>query len=69
MMMREHDSVGQLLRELRAVTHDYALPAKACGSFEALFEGLKALERDLFEHIHLESNILFPRALAMEAEG
>lgn len=63
-MIMEHDSVGDILRELRAITRDYQLPADACASFRLLYAGLEALERDLHEHIHLENNVLFPRALA-----
>jgi regulator of cell morphogenesis and NO signaling len=66
MMEVEHDSAGEALRELRRLSHDYTPPADACTSYQALFQGLKALEADLHQHIHLENNILFPRALAME---
>jgi regulator of cell morphogenesis and NO signaling len=66
MMMVEHDHAGTILRKLRAVTSDYAAPPDACGSYQALYAGLEALERDLHEHIHLESNILFPRAILLE---
>ncbi len=66
MMMLEHDHCGDLLREMRGLTSDYGLPADACASFTALYEALQALEKDLHEHIHLESNILFPRAVALE---
>lgn len=66
MMMYEHDHVGDLLHEMRALTGDYAPPADACASYQALYAELRALEHDLFEHIHLESNLLFPRAIEME---
>lgn len=66
MMITEHDSAGQALREMREATHNYALPAEACVSYQILFQGLKALESDLHQHIHLENNILFPRAVKME---
>jgi regulator of cell morphogenesis and NO signaling len=65
MMMFEHDSAGEALRELRKLTNDYALPADACMSYSALFEGLVAFEADLHQHIHLENNILFPRAIGL----
>jgi regulator of cell morphogenesis and NO signaling len=52
--------------EIRALTHDYQLPPYACSTVRALYEGLEALEADLHVHIHLENNILFPRAIAME---
>ncbi|MCC6524317.1 MAG: iron-sulfur cluster repair di-iron protein [Polyangiaceae bacterium] len=62
-MRREHVEAGDVLRKLREVSGGYALPADACNSYRALYEGLAAFERDLHEHIHVESNILFPRAL------
>jgi regulator of cell morphogenesis and NO signaling len=66
MMMQEHDSAGDALRTLRAVTKDYALPEGACISYRTLCEALVGFEADLHQHIHLENNILFPRAIAME---
>lgn len=60
----EHDSAGEALRKLRALTNDYTVPAGACNTWRALWHGLEALEHDLHQHIHLENNILFPRALA-----
>jgi len=61
MMWEEHDEVGDLLRDLRAATHEYTAPSDGCGSYHALFDGLRALEADIHRHIHLENNILFPR--------
>jgi len=66
MMMIEHDAVGGLLRDLREATNDYALPDDACLSFRALYERLIELELDLHKHIHLENNVHFPRAVALE---
>jgi len=63
-MHEEHDLVGEILRELRALTSDYTPPSEACGSWRALWLGLEALELDLHEHIHLENNVLFPRVVA-----
>lgn len=65
MMMFEHDSAGEALRKLRRLTDDYAIPADACMSYRALFQGLAELEADLHQHIHLENNILFPRAIEL----
>jgi regulator of cell morphogenesis and NO signaling len=67
MMMNEHEVVGELLIRLREVTNDYALPEDACLSFRALYERLMDVEQDLHRHIHLENNLLFPRAAEMEA--
>jgi regulator of cell morphogenesis and NO signaling len=61
---REHDALGVLLDEVRALTGDYRVPADACNTWRALWQGLEVLEHDCHEHIHLENNVLFPRALA-----
>lgn len=62
-MTAQHDEHAELLRSLRALTDGYEPPAAACASWRALLHGLAALERDLHEHIHLENNLMFPRAL------
>jgi regulator of cell morphogenesis and NO signaling len=66
-MEREHDNAGSALRQLRELTCGYQLPAWACDTVRALWRGLEELEHDLHMHIHLENNILFPRAIALEA--
>jgi regulator of cell morphogenesis and NO signaling len=65
-MMLEHDNAGEKLREMRRITSDYSIPADACTSYATLFRALAEFEQDLHQHIHLENNILFPRAVAME---
>lgn len=65
-MEYEHENAGNVLTEMRSITKDYHLPEDACASFKALYDGLKALEADLHEHIHLENNILFPKSIAQE---
>ena len=67
MMMQEHAGAGDVLRSLRTVTKDYTLPEDACISYRTLYQALQGFEADLHQHIHLENNILFPRAVAMEA--
>jgi regulator of cell morphogenesis and NO signaling len=67
MMMVEHDKVGEILRELGAITSDYRTPPDGCLSYRTLYEALKAFENDLHQHIHLENNVLFPRAIELEA--
>ena len=62
-MIREHETAGDLLRRIRELTNDVTVPREACNTWRALWLGLEALESDLHEHIHLENNILFPRAL------
>lgn len=66
MMMSEHDTAGDILRELRLLTSDYKVPADACISYQTLYQALENFERDLHQHIHLENNILFPKALDLE---
>jgi regulator of cell morphogenesis and NO signaling len=65
-MEHEHENAGGLLVKLREVTGNYALPQDACLTFAAFYEGLQEMEADLHQHIHLENNILFPRAIACE---
>jgi len=62
-MREEHEQVGSALRRLRELTNDYEVPPRACNTWRALWHGLAALEDSLHQHIHLENNILFPRAL------
>jgi regulator of cell morphogenesis and NO signaling len=65
-MLGDHDDTGELLHSIRALTHNYTLPDGACMSYQALYQGLSDVERDLHQHIHLENDILFPRALEFE---
>ena len=67
MMMREHDSAGELVRKIRRATSDYSAPADACTTFRAAYQELQQFEEDLHLHVHLENNILFPRAVELEA--
>jgi regulator of cell morphogenesis and NO signaling len=69
MMEMEHEAAGNALREIRSTTGDYTPPPDACFSYNTLFAALKDFETDLHQHIHLENNILFPRAIAMEQEA
>ena len=65
-MEYEHESAGRALAKLREVTCDYALPSDACPTFRAMYEELQRMEADLHQHIHLENNIPFPRAIELE---
>jgi regulator of cell morphogenesis and NO signaling len=65
-MMLEHDQAGEILRDMRKVSSGYQVPAETCISYKTLYERLESLEQDLHQHIHLENNILFPRAQEME---
>jgi regulator of cell morphogenesis and NO signaling len=60
---KEHDHAGELLRQIRAVTSDFALPLDACGTYRLVYARLETLESLTFMHVHLENNILFPRYL------
>jgi regulator of cell morphogenesis and NO signaling len=66
MMEHEHDSAGRALHALREISQGYTAPADACVSYQTLYKALAELEADLHQHIHLENNILFPRAIEME---
>jgi regulator of cell morphogenesis and NO signaling len=69
MMEAEHEDAGHALSRIREITGDYALPEYACVTYRALMSGLAEMERDLHLHIHLENNILFPRAWKLESSG
>jgi len=66
MMTREHDDAGMLLEVLRKKSNEYTTPEGACPTYHAFFDGLREFEQDLHQHIHLENNVLFPRAIEME---
>jgi regulator of cell morphogenesis and NO signaling len=66
-MMKEHDAAGELVKRIRKASVEYTAPADACTSYKALYQDLREFEADLHEHVHLENNILFPRAVEMEA--
>jgi len=62
-MEYEHDHAGSLLEELRVITGGYHVPDWACATTRALYQGLAELEAAMHVHVHLENNVLFPRAL------
>jgi regulator of cell morphogenesis and NO signaling len=62
-LIQEHEAHGAQLLRVRKLTSDFRPPAEACASWRALYIGLAKLEADLMEHVHLENNVLFPRAL------
>ena len=64
-MEQEHDDAGAAIAELRRVTQGYEAPHWACATVKALYSGLGELEAALHVHVHLENNVLFPRALAL----
>jgi len=68
-MMQEHQQAGDDMAAIRKLSQDYAAPADGCATYRACFQELADFEHDLHDHVHLENNLLFPRALALEAEG
>ena len=68
MMEMEHELVGQNLDKIRQLSDNYRLPEDACASYSLLYRLLDEFEEDLHLHIHLENNILFPKALEIEKQ-
>ena len=68
MMMEEHDHEGERFRKIAAITDNYTPPADACTTYKTTYAMLQEFENDLHKHIHLENNILFPEAVALEAK-
>lgn len=66
-MESEHDEVASALERLRALTDDYTVPEWGCNTYRATLAALTELEADLHAHVHKENNVLFPRAIAVEA--
>jgi len=64
-MEDEHEHAGNLLKSIRELSNDYNPPADACTTYRLSFAALQAFELDLHQHIHLENNILFPKAMAL----
>jgi regulator of cell morphogenesis and NO signaling len=66
MMTQEHDAAGNLIAEIHRLSGNFTTPEDACPTFHAFYDGLREFEQDLHQHIHLENNILFPRAIELE---
>ena len=64
----EHGEINALVQKIRSSTHDYRFPAAACTNHQVIFHKLKELDNDLVQHKHLENNVLFPKAIAIEKE-
>ncbi|MGH9739041.1 MAG: hemerythrin domain-containing protein [Candidatus Acidiferrales bacterium] len=69
MMILEHDTGDHELDEIRKLSSNYILPAEAGADYQALIEGLQGFEQDMKQHVFLENDRLFPRAIALEQEG
>jgi regulator of cell morphogenesis and NO signaling len=65
MMEQEHDHAGSLMEEIRVLSNNYEVPEDACTTYKLTYASLKAFETDLHQHVHLENNILFPKAIAL----
>ncbi|TYB70518.1 iron-sulfur cluster repair di-iron protein [Bizionia gelidisalsuginis] len=65
-MMADHDNEGERFRQIEELTNNYTPPADACNTYKVTFAMLDEFEKDLHLHIHLENNILFPKAAALE---
>lgn len=66
MMEEEHESAGGEMEAIRSKTNGYAAPEDACTTFKLLYQKLEEFENDLFAHVHLENNILFPKSIELE---
>jgi len=62
----EHDNAGEIMAQIEALTNGFNPPSNACSSYRVLFQNLEGFQKDLHKHVHLENNILFPKALRME---
>jgi len=66
MMEREHQDADEELRAIRELSDGYTAPADGCATYRLCFEELAHFERDLHRHVHLENNVLFPKAVTLE---
>lgn len=66
-LIEEHDNAGELLAEIRSLSRNFVAPEYACTTYHAFLDGFRDFEHDLHRHVHLENNILFPRAIELEA--
>jgi len=67
-MMADHDTVADFMDEMRGITDNFSPPRGACLNLMTLYAGFTALEKDLYKHVHLENNILFPAAILLEQD-
>lgn len=65
-MEAEHEDAGRMIKEINNITNNYTAPADACQTFKILYKELQEFEKDLHTHVHLENNILFPKAKKLE---
>jgi regulator of cell morphogenesis and NO signaling len=65
-MENEHENAGDIFKTIAKLSNNYTPPEDACNTFRALYAKLAEFEQDLHQHIHLENNILFPKAILLE---
>jgi len=68
MMEHEHDTAGDIIKKIQQLSNNFSTPDYACNTYKALYHKLEEFTNDLFQHIHLENNILFPKARKLENE-
>lgn len=68
-LIEEHENAGVLLAQIRSLSRDFVTPEYACTTYNEFFDELREFERDLHRHVHLENNILFPRAIELESSN
>ncbi len=68
MMENEHENAGDIFKTIAKLSNNYTPPEDACNTFKALYAKLDEFEQDLHQHIHLENNILFPKAIQLEKQ-
>lgn len=64
-MEYEHETAGKIMEEIKTLSNNYTPPGNACTTFRLSLDELKLFENDLHRHVHLENNILFPKALTL----
>ena len=69
MMEIEHQEAGEGIEAIHDLTHGYQAPDDACGTYQMVLQELEAFEKDLHVHVHLENNVLFPRAVELEEKA
>jgi regulator of cell morphogenesis and NO signaling len=67
-MRNEHDAAGDIIKEIARLSNNFTPPADACNTYRAMYSKLEEFQNDLFQHIHLENNVLFPKAIELEKE-
>jgi regulator of cell morphogenesis and NO signaling len=65
MLTDEHDSQGEAFNKMAELSHDFMIPEDACMAYKVSLQGLKDFQENLHKHIHLENNILFPKAMKL----